>query len=387
MLRGDNFVHGPQDSNWKWWVAFQQTPLIGPRRIQRLLDCFGEDLEAAWRAPASQLAAAVGDQIATRIVTTRESLDLDGIVAKLTALGLTVIAFDDSRYPQLLKETDAPPLVLYLLGTILPEDDLSIAVVGSRESTPYGRDVAREISKDLAAGGVTVVSGLARGIDGVAHEASLAAGGRSIAVLAGGLDWIYPAEHKGLARRISEQGALISEYPPGTRPVRTNFPARNRIMAGLASGVVIVEARLKSGTLITAEYAAHYNREVFAVPGSPADPRAGGTNQLLRRGATLVTSAADVIEVLAPMIGKDGTPPEMQETETAVIGHGNDAPLSDDALRTSLQNLLASAPVSIDDLLRETKAPAGAMQIALLELELAGRIERHGGGLVSLIAG
>ena len=187
MLRGDNFVHGPQDSNWKWWVAFQQTPLIGPRRIQRLLDCFGEDLEAAWRAPASQLAAAVGDQIATRIVTTRESLDLDGIVAKLTALGLTVIAFDDSRYPQLLKETDAPPLVLYLLGTILPEDDLSIAVVGSRESTPYGREVAREISKDLAAGGVTVVSGLARGIDGVAHEASLAAGGRSIAVLAG---WI-----------------------------------------------------------------------------------------------------------------------------------------------------------------------------------------------------
>jgi DNA processing protein len=182
-------------------------------------------------------------------------------------------------------------------------------------------------------------------------------------------------------------GAAVSVMPHGWEPRARDFPRRNRIIAGIALGVVVVEAAERSGSLITARMALEANREVFAVPGSPADPRAGGTNQLLRRGATLVTSAADVIEVLAPMLGGNDIPPEMRETENAsVAGNGNPAPADDD-LRASLQSLLGTAPVSIDDLSRETKAPAGAIQIALLELELAGRIERHGGGLVSLITG
>lgn len=365
MLRGNEVVHDPQANRWKWWVAFQQTPLIGPRRIQRLLECFGGDLEEAWRAPAPQLAAAVGDQIANRIVATRETLDLDGIVRKISALGQSVIAFDDPRYPQLLKETDAPPIVLYLLGAIVPADDLSIAVVGSRDSTPYGREVARHISTDLAAGAVTVVSGLARGIDGVAHEAALSAGGRTIAVLAGGLDWIYPAEHKGLARRICEQGALISEYPPGTRPVRTNFPARNRIMAGLASGVVIVEARLKSGTLITAEYAAHYNREVFAVPGSVLSPASAGCHHLLRDGACLVTSAADILREL--------------QLESMTAGHSGE---QDVVAATPEERAVLSAlthdPQHIDDLALLVDRPIHEVATTLMMLELQGRVRNAG---------
>ena len=203
-------------------MAFQQTPLIGPNRIQKLIASFNGDSAAAWNASAARLAPTVGERIAEQVVKTREQLDLAGIIQRIDKLGQTVIAFDDPRYPQLLKETPAPPLVLYVEGTIESEDDLSIAVVGSRESTPYGRDVARMIAGDLATGGVTVVSGLARGIDGVAHEAALAAGGRTIAVLAGGVDWIY-REHKGLARRIRDRGALISEYPPKRGQCRATF--------------------------------------------------------------------------------------------------------------------------------------------------------------------
>ena len=183
------------------------------------------------------------------------------------------------------------------------------------------------------------------------------------------------------------QGAAVSEMPLGWEPRARDFPRRNRLIAGIAMGVVVVEAAERSGSLITARMALEANREVFAVPGSPADPRAGDTNQLLRRGATLVTSAADVIEVLVPMLGRNVALPEMRETETAAAdSDAGGAAICGDALRVSLLSLLGAVPVSIDDLLRETEAPAGAMQIVLLELELAGRIERHGGGLVSLVA-
>jgi len=350
---------------WKWWVAFQQTPLIGPSRIQKLIAAYNGDLEAAWNAPAGRLSSITGERIAEQIVKTREQLDLNGIVARIENLGQSVIAFDDPRYPQLLRETTAPPLVLYVEGSIEPEDDLSIAVVGSRESTPYGRDVARLISGDLATGGVTVVSGLARGMDGVAHEAALAAGGRTIAVLAGGVDWIYPSEHKGLARRIRDHGALISEYPPKTRPVPRNFPARNRIMAGLSSGVVIVEARIKSGTLITANYAAHYNREVFAVPGSVLSPASSGCHHLLKEGACLATSAADILIELQLESRAPG--PDVAEDTTPVTPEER-------AILTSL----TIEPQHIDDLAVLLERPIHEVATALMLLELQGRVRNAG---------
>ncbi len=346
-------------------MAFQQTPLIGPNRIQKLIASFNGDLAAAWNAPVARLAPTVGERIAEQVVKTREQLDLAGIIERIDKLGQTVIAFDDPRYPQLLKETPAPPLVLYVEGTIEPEDDLSIAVVGSRESTPYGRDVARMIAGDLATGGVTVVSGLARGIDGVAHEAALAAGGRTIAVLAGGVDWIYPSEHKGLARRIRDRGALISEYPPKTRPVPRNFPARNRIMAGLSSGVVIVEARIKSGTLITANYAAHYNREVFAVPGSVLSPASSGCHHLLREGACLATSAADILKEL--QLESLATGQDVAEDTTPVTPEE----------RVILSSLTIE-PQHIDDLAVLVERPIHEVATALMMLELQGRVRNAG---------
>jgi len=305
-------------------------------------------------------------------------------ISAAAKLGVKYIGLGEIEYPALLRETeDAPPL-LAVRGNLEALAKPAVALVGSRNASLAGTRLAAKLARELGEAGFTVVSGLARGIDSAAHRASLLTG--TVAALAGGHDKPYPPEHVSLIEDMLAHGAAVSEMPLGWEPRARDFPRRNRIIAGIALGVVVVEAAERSGSLITARMALEANREVFAVPGSPADPRAGGTNQLLRRGATLVTSAADVIEVLAPMIGRNVTPPEMQETETAIASDANAAP-SDDELRASLQNLLGAAPVSIDDLSRETKAPAGSIQIALLELELAGRIERHGGGLVSLITG
>ncbi|MGH2549082.1 MAG: DNA-processing protein DprA, partial [Thermomicrobiales bacterium] len=287
-----------QKDDWKWWIGFQQTPHLGPKHIQALGEAFSWDLGSAWNAPTAKLSAIVGERVGTLVEATRTTLDLESIVAKVERLGQTVIPFADDRYPALLRETSAPPIVLYVEGELTEADGSSIAIVGSRASSPYGRDVAKVLATDLAAAGMTIVSGLARGIDGVAHEAALAAGGRTIAVLAGGLDWIYPSEHKQLAKRLIENGALISEYPPGTRPQPYNFPLRNRIMAGISLGVVIVEARVKSGTLITAKYAVHYNRDVFAVPGSILANASDGCHQLIKEGACLVRTAGDILAEL-----------------------------------------------------------------------------------------
>jgi DNA processing protein len=225
-----------------------------------------------------------------------------------------------------------------------------------------------------------VVSGLARGIDAAGHRASLDTG--TVAVLAGGPDKIYPAEHANLADEITNGGALVSEMPLGWEPRARDFPRRNRIIAGMSLGVVVVEAAERSGSLITARLALEAGREVFAVPGSPIDSRAGGTNKLLKDGATLVTSAADVIEVLTPILGQSAPPSPVREPAAGEAAA--EPPSADDALRARIAELLSPAPVSIDDLARTAGAPANVVQIVLLEMELAGRLERHGGGMVSL---
>jgi DNA processing protein len=361
------------------WLRLIRTENVGPRTFRMLINQFGGAKRAIERLPELARRGGRALNVVSREQAARE-------IAAAAKLGVKYIGLGEIEYPPLLRETeDAPPLIA-VRGNLETLTKPAVALVGSRNASLAGTRLAAKLARELGEAGFIVVSGLARGIDSAAHRASLATG--TIAALAGGHDKPYPPEHVSLLHEMLAQGAAVSEMPLGWEPRARDFPRRNRIIAGIARGVVVVEAAERSGSLITARMALEANREVFAVPGSPADPRAGGANQLLRRGATLVTSAADVIEVLAPMLDRDGTTSEMRETEAAVLDNdAGDMALSGDTLRASLHSLLGAAPVSIDDLLRETKAPAGAMQIALLELELAGRIERLGGGLVSLVAG
>jgi DNA processing protein len=360
------------------WLRLIRTENVGPRTFRMLINQFGGAKRAIERLPDMARRGGRALNVVSREQAARE-------IAAAAKLGVKYIGLGEIEYPALLRETDDAPPLLAVRGNIEALAKPAVALVGSRNASLAGTRLAAKLARELGEAGFIVVSGLARGIDSSAHRASLATG--TIAALAGGHDKPYPPEHVSLLEDLLPRGGAVSEMPLGWEPRARDFPRRNRIIAGIALGVVVVEAAERSGSLITARMALEANREVFAVPGSPADPRAGGTNQLLRRGATLVTSAADVIEVLAPMLGRNGAS-EMQETEPDIAGSDdrNAAP-SDDELRASLQNLLGIAPVSIDDLLRETKAPAGAMQMALLELELAGRIERHGGGLISLVTG
>ena len=353
-----------QTEHWHVWIALQQVRRIGSKHVEVLQSAFDGDLERAWNAPIGELSELLGERLARNLEDTRRTFDLDSTVAAVKKLGHSVIPYSDPRYPALLRETSAPPLVLYVLGDLAPEDETAVSVIGSRESTTYGRDVARQFSADFAAAGVTVVSGLARGIDGVAHRSALERGGRTIAVLGGSLDWIYPSEHHGLARQIVNQGALISEYPTRTRPVPGNFRARNRIMAGISIAVVIVEARVKSGTLITANYAAHYNRDVFAVPGGVFSDASEGCLQLLRDGAGVARSAADVLSDL----NLDSVPaihePEIEEA----IGD----------VERGILDKLGTEPVHIDDLAAELDLPIADVATALMMLELIGRVRNAG---------
>jgi DNA processing protein len=354
------------------WLRLIRTENVGPRTFRTLINQFGGAKRAIERLP--DLSRRGGG--AVNVMSREEAASEISAAAKL---GVKYIGLGEIEYPALLREIeDAPPL-LAVRGDIAALAKPAIAIVGSRNASMAGTKLAAKLARELGDAGFIVVSGLARGIDSAAHRASLETG--TIAVLAGGHDKPYPPQHEDLLQELIAHGAAVSEMPLGWEPRARDFPRRNRIIAGIAMGVVVVEAAERSGSLITARMALEANREVFAVPGSPADPRAGGTNQLLRRGATLVTCAADVAETLSPMLGK----PAMREPAAGEIAAAAESPPSDDTLRTRLQNLLGPAPVSIDDLMRETKAPAGAMQMALLELELAGRIERHGGGMVSLL--
>ncbi len=272
---------------------------------------------------------------------------------------------------------DAPPL-LAVRGQTAVLHLPAVAVVGARNASAAGLRFAERLARDLGAADFAVVSGLARGIDAAAHRASLATG--TIAVLAGGHDHVYPREHVDLADAILAQGALVSEMPFGHEPRARDFPRRNRLISGLCAGIVVVEAAKRSGSLITARFALEQSREVFAVPGSPLDPRAEGTNDLIKQGATLVTDAADVIAVLRPILGK---PIELRAEEPeARSGPGAEPGAGE---RARIVGLLGPTPVPIDDLVRLSGSSPAIVRVVLLELELAGRLERHGGALVSLL--
>lgn len=303
-------------------------------------------------------------------------------LAAAERLGATPVFTIEPGYPAVFAATDAPPPMLYVKGNSALLNTPSIAIVGSRQCSAAGAKLAMQFATRLSEAGYVIVSGLARGIDRVAHDASIARG--TVAVIAGGIDSIYPPEHADLFQRIATEGCLITERPPGFTAREKDFPRRNRIIAGIALGVVIVEAAARSGTLVTARYANELGREVFAVPGHPLDSRAEGTNGLIKSGATMVTTPEDVLEVLAPIAGLRTPAASAYRAEAAAVVTRGLADIGEDECNAVLA-VLGPAPTDLDAVQRATGLSIREVQVAVLELSLAGRITRSGSGLVARV--
>ena len=344
---------------------------IGPRTFQSLLHHFGSARGALERLP--ELARRGGASRPGRICSED---DARAEIAAGKRMGVSLVAPGEAGYPPRLAMLDDAPPLLGIRGAFDVLMRPVIAIVGSRNASGAGLKFAGALARDLADAGFVIASGLARGIDQAAHRSSLDGG--TVAMLAGGHDRIYPPEHQDLLVAILNSGAAISEMPLGHAPRARDFPRRNRLISGAALGVVVVEAAHRSGSLITARIAAEQGREVFAVPGSPLDPRAAGTNDLIKQGATLITEASDVISAVEPIMERPIALREPDDNEPLDF----EADASD---RARIVNLLGPTPISLDDLIRMADASPAIVRVVLLELELAGRLERHGGGMVSLI--
>jgi DNA processing protein len=355
------------------WLRLIRSENIGPRTFRALLNHYGG--AGAALAALPDLARRGGAERPGRICTVEEAARE---MAAARRKGIALVALGEPDYPARLRMIDDAPPLLAVHGNAEALTRPMIAIVGSRNASGAGAKFAGRLAQDLGGAGLVIVSGLARGIDAAAHQASLETG--TIAVLAGGHDHIYPPEHVGLAERILAQGATVSEMPLTWEPRARDFPRRNRLISGLSVGVVIVEAARRSGSLITARMAGEQGREVFAVPGSPLDPRAEGTNGLLKNGVTLVTEADDVLSVIRPILGQ---PLDVSAEEPARDTTGSAGEPSQDE-RRRIVDLLGPTPVDIDDLVRLSGASPSAVRVVLLELELAGRIERQAGGRIAL---
>ena len=355
-----------QSDNLKYRIAFNRIRGIGRVRFKLLENAFAS-IQSAWSASESELRAAGLDARTIRaIVNGRQSVDPDAELEALERSGVRALTWHDADYPPRLKQIyDLPPL-LYVKGELRPDDERSIAVVGTRKPSPYGVQVAEKMVRDIADAGVAVVSGLARGVDGIAHNAALNAGARTIAVLGSGVDVIYPREHQRLAARIAENGALVSEHPLGTRPDARNFPRRNRIMSGMTLGTLVIEAPENSGALITARQALEENREVFAVPGNIFSPSSAGVNRLIRESAAkLVTNCAEVLEEL---------------NLTAVSRQIQMAALfPEDETEAELLRYITYDPVHIDDVCRSSGKETAHVSSTLAMMELKGLVKQVGG--------
>ncbi len=394
------------------WLRLWRSESVGPRTFRALINRFGSAKAALDALPA----------VARRPLRIPSQAEIEREFEQALRLGATFVGLGEPEYPQLLRRINSAPAVIAQRGDPAIFGRPALAIVGSRNASAAGLAFAERLAKGVAQHGYAVVSGLARGIDIRAHRATQETG--TIVVLAGGLDRVYPPEFAPLLEHFIDQGAVLSEMPFGWEARGRDFPRRNRIVAGLAQGTVVIEAARRSGSLITARFAAEQGREVFAVPGSPLDPRAEGTNDLLREGATLCTCVEDVIEALARQLGGDARPQdlfseaaasdpaneplwdelELQGVEqapsaapglavhstqlagnTANRAQGPSVPLSAGEAKARIIGLLGPSPISIDELVRSSAAPARDVRSLLLELELAGRLERHGGDLVSLI--
>ena len=364
------------------WLRLIRTEGVGPVTFRELLNRYGGAGAALEALPhLLKRSGRIGP-----VVTRAEAEDE---LARADALGARLVALGEPHFPARLAALDVPPPLLYVQGRAELVERHAVAMVGSRNGSTAGRRITHDIARDLGEAGLVVVSGLARGIDGAAHQAALETG--TIAVLAGGIDHIYPPEHRDLHGAIAEQGLLVSERAPGAPPRSEDFPRRNRIISGIAAGVIVVEAATRSGSLITSRLAAEQGREVFAVPGHPLDPRAKGTLGLIASGATMCRSAADVLDALRPILS-EGLPEHIGPS--AAEGESPDMawPDPDDELlyeepADATERVLAAltvTPVEIDALVRDTALPVWTVRAVLMELDLSGRIERHGLQAVSL---
>lgn len=365
-------------------IALGMIPELGPQTVRRLVEHFGRP-DRALRASYEKLSEihAIGPKRASAITAMGGSEQALAILKRISDDGIDVLTEHSPQYPpQLQVLGEDAPVVLFVKGRIAPEDYCSIAMVGSRKYSPYGKAVAEKLSGDLAAMGMTVVSGLARGIDTIAHRAAIEVGGRTIGVLGSGIDVPYPHENRGLMERMSHSGAVVTEFPPGTAPRPENFPRRNRLISALSLGVLVVEAAQKSGSLITASLALEQGREVFAVPGSILSESSGGTNQLIKLGARMVTSAEDVLVELAPLIKgyiKLTQPPEeqMQEAPTLPLSFGEGSPQGEDEAK--LWQVLQGEPQHVDDLVRASGLDARRVLALLLQWEVLGSVKQMEG--------
>jgi len=358
-------------SDLQYWLALHLLPDIGPVVARRLISTFGSPREVFLR-PASELTqvAGIGRSRLTSITGFHQWDRVRREIDRAEKTGVSLITSDAPEYPEGLRHVHDAPLLLYVKGNVMDMDKYGIAMVGSRTASPYGLEMAERMSRTLALSGLTVVSGMARGIDTASHAGALKAGGRTIAVLGCGVDVVYPASNRGLMKSIEASGAVLSEFPFGTRPNKENFPRRNRIISALSLGVIVVEAALDSGSLITVAYALEQGKEVFAVPGNVTSPNSRGTNDLIKKGARLVERAEEVIEELSPrlksalkedVLRKEKAMPDMTEEERAVC------------------NCLHNGPRHIDAIIREIKVPSGRTLSLLLGLELRGLISQTRG--------
>ncbi len=348
----------------KYWVGFSIIPGIGRVKFSQLENYFG-NLENAWKAGPAELKQAGLDTKAIQSIKNRRvRISLDGEMEKLSRHGIKALTWHHPDYPARLKEIYDHPPVLYLRGSFLPEDEWCLSVVGTRRATVYGRQVTEEIVSELVRSKITIVSGLAKGIDSIAHQSALEAGGRSIAVFGSGLDIVYPAENAGLARNLLKHGALVSEYPPGTRPRAEHFPRRNRIMSGMSLGVLMIEGGETSGAMITAHLALEQNREVFAIPGSILSPLSRGPNRLIQEGAKLVRDHTDILE----------------ELNLTAVAHQLELkeiiPSSD--TESLLLKQLGAEPTHIDELCRSCGLPMAKVSSTVAMMELKGMVKQVG---------
>ena len=349
----------------KYWIGFNLVRGIGSVRFQQIRTFFG-DLSTAWQAPPEAFQqAGLPERARVNFLKLRQEIDLDQVLDSILEKNVTVLTFLDHDYPDLLREIDQAPPVIYLKGALTPTDAFSVAVVGTRKVSDYGQQVTRDTCTYLAARGLTIVSGLARGVDALAHQHALKAGGRTIAVLGSGVDVIYPPEHRKLASAIVENGALISDYPLGTQPEGVNFPPRNRIISGLSLATVVIEAGERSGALITADFALEQGREVFAVPGNVLSPVSRGTNRLIQNGAYAMISPQDVFDVL----------------NLDQIDAKKDARrlLPTDDIEARILQVIDYQPKHIDEICNETDLAIEKVSAALTLMELKGMLQHVGG--------
>jgi len=358
------------------WLRLIRSENIGPATFRALVNQFGGAEAALTALPALSRRGDLGKviRLCPEVEAEAELQPTDRIGAKLVAIG-------ETGYPPALAHVDAPPPLLFVKGKLDLAGYPTVAIVGARNGSAIGQKFTRQIATDLSLEGFVIASGLARDIDTAAHRAALEHG--TIAVLAGGIDIVYPPENAELQEAIGERGLLVSERSPGFSPRGQDFPRRNRLISGISLGVVVIEAAERSGSLITARFAGEQGREVFAVPGSPLDPRSAGTNNLLKQGATLVTNARDVVETLAPIMGRPIEPPRFEFADEPRAME----PLPDigESERELLLSALGPSPVDIDELIRTTGIETRKAHIVLLELDLAGKLQRHGQQLVSLV--